>query len=226
MSGQPPQRTIVGGSRAYVSAMAAALGPAVRAGTAVQCVRRDAAGVDVELADGARSRHDAVVLATHADQALALLAEPDPAERDLLGRFRYSANDTVLHGDVRFMLEAPYAHASSELRHRRLRRRGLAGLSVTYDLNRLQGHRCRPALLCSLNPRLPIEGTFTRGCPTRIRSGWSAVSAQAGLAERGGQRHTWFCGAHLLSVPRRWRCLRRARRQGLGVPCATRCARR
>ena len=195
--GQPQWRTILGGSRMYVDALAARLGPSVRAGTPVRTVARHDRGVSITTADGNASEHDAVVMATHADQALAILADPSPREREALGRFRYSTNDTCLHSDERFLPAEPDAHASwncdlADCQDPR------SPISVTYDLNRLQGHRPGRALLCTLNPIEPVAGDLiARMTYTHPILDAAAIAGQGLVSGINGQRHTWFCGAHL-----------------------------
>ena len=127
-----------------------------------------------------------------------MLADPSPRERDALGRFRYSTNDTWLHSDDRFLPAEPYAQASwncdlADCRDPR------SPISVTYDLNRLQGHRPGRALLCTLNPIAPVSpATRSRACPTPTRSSMrAAIEGQGLVGGMNGERRTWFCGAHL-----------------------------
>lgn len=196
-SGQPAWRTIRGGSRQYVSAMAARLGSGVKNGVPVRAIVRHDHGVTVHLADATTTDHEAVVMATHADEALALLADPSPSERDALGRFRYSTNDTWLHADESLLPASPYAQASwncdiTDCRDLR------APVSVTYDLNRLQGHRPGRALLCSLNPQATPRGeAMARMSYTHPILDGPAIEGQGLLSRLNGERRTWFCGAHL-----------------------------
>lgn len=98
VAGSPTWRTVVGGSRTYVDLIAKRL-QTVRAMAPVRSVQRHSDGVDVLDDSGAVESFDAVVIATHADQALELLADPSSEERSTLGAFQYSHNDTVLHTD-------------------------------------------------------------------------------------------------------------------------------
>jgi predicted NAD/FAD-binding protein len=196
-SGQPQWRTIRGGSRRYVAAMAARLGDGVRVGTAVRGLVRHDGGVTVRLADGTPQAFDAVVVATHADQALGLLADPSALERDALGRFRYSTNDTWLHADEGVLPDEPHARASwnCDLEDCRDTR---SPVSVTYDLNRLQGHRPGHALLCSLNPIAPVRGeVLARMSYTHPILDGPAIEGQGLVSRLNGERRTWYCGAHL-----------------------------
>ena len=96
-------RTVVGGSHQYVLALRARFGDRIHAGCGVRSIRRTDDGVDVRTADDRVRRFDGVVVATHADQALALLEDADEREKELLGAFAYTTNDTVLHTDASFL---------------------------------------------------------------------------------------------------------------------------
>src|SRR5262245_11524644 len=96
-------RTVSGGSRRYVDRIAAEVRQRARLATPAGAIRRTPAGVHVHDHAGHAERFDKVVLACHADQALGLLADADPRERDLLGRFAYSRNAVWLHGDPSLM---------------------------------------------------------------------------------------------------------------------------
>ncbi|HEY7718361.1 MAG TPA: FAD-dependent oxidoreductase, partial [Pedococcus sp.] len=111
VTGSPQWFTVVGGSRTYVERIAQRL-PAVRPGRPVAAVWRGAGGVEVEDAEGRSERFDRVVVATHADQALALLADPTEAEVAVLKAFGYTPNETVLHTDASLLPDAREARAS------------------------------------------------------------------------------------------------------------------
>src|SRR6187402_2405531 len=124
-------RTVTGGSHRYVDAIAARLGRRLRLGAGVRSVRRSEAFVELRIGD-AIERFDRVVLATHADQALALLEDPTPDERRVLGQFAYTSNDAVLHTDSRLLPRTAAARASWNYRL------GDDGRpTITYHLNRL-----------------------------------------------------------------------------------------
>jgi predicted NAD/FAD-binding protein len=111
VTGSPPWLTVAGGSRSYVDRVAKQV-TTVQAGARVSAVRRCAGGAEVRFGDCGSGLFDSVVIATHPGQALALLAEPTPAERALLGAFRYSRNPTVLHTDSSVLPASPRARAS------------------------------------------------------------------------------------------------------------------
>ena len=99
VSGSPPWRTVTGGSRSYVERAAERLQD-IRLSTPVRAVRRHQDRVEVRDAAGQTHQFDAVVIATHPDQALRLLDPPTQAERDVLGAFSYTGNPAMLHTDV------------------------------------------------------------------------------------------------------------------------------
>ncbi len=131
---QPPWLTIPGGSRSYVEAIERRLRATVRRGAHVGRVSRHGHGVSVTTAAG--SEHfDHVVLACHADQALALVAEPSALEHELLSAFPYQPNVAVLHCDERLMPRRRRVWSSWNVH---LDDEGAGGACITYWLNSLQ----------------------------------------------------------------------------------------
>ncbi|MEV0846258.1 FAD-dependent oxidoreductase [Streptomyces sp. NPDC049954] len=148
VTGSPAWRTVSGGSREYVDLVAKRV-DRVLTGTPVRALRRHADGVDVTAGDGTTRTYGSVVLATHPDQALRLLADPTDAERAALGAFTYSRNPTLLHGDTSLLPRAPRAHASwnyllpsCTAPADRVR--------ISYDMNRLQRLPTRDPYLVTL----------------------------------------------------------------------------
>jgi len=194
--GAPTWRSMTGGSRRYVAAVTALFGERVHLERAIHGVRREADGVVLEDASGRELRYDAVVIATHADEALALLRDPTPRESHLLGRFGYTANETVLHWDENALPRIPKVRAAwnyeledckSDEPH----------VSVSYSLNRLQNLATEREYSVTLNRRRPID-------PTRVIGRWTyhhpkytvaAMEDQRSLAELNAGR-TFFCGSY------------------------------
>jgi predicted NAD/FAD-binding protein/DUF1365 family protein len=136
--GSPPWRTVTGGSHEYVGRLAARLAERradVRTGTKVTSVLETASGVEVTDGNGEVTTYDAVVIATHPGQALAMLAEPTRAQREVLGAMPYVPNVALLHTDTSLLPRNPHAWASWN--HHRLAD-DQQGVLVTYDLTRLQ----------------------------------------------------------------------------------------
>ena len=107
----PSWRSVVGGSKTYVEQIAKQI-TSVRSGVPVRAVRRVGSGAEVTDANGEAGWFDAAVVATHPDQALALLAAPTPAEREVLGAFSYSASEVALHTDESLLPRSPAVRSS------------------------------------------------------------------------------------------------------------------
>jgi predicted NAD/FAD-binding protein len=130
-------RTVTGGSRAYVGALLDRVGATVHLSTPVRSLRRADAGVEVRCGDGSLGRFDGAVVATSAPRALALLEDPSPEERDLLGAFLTTSNETVLHTDARLLPRRPSDRSSWNYQSPGCGVHAAAP-SLTYSLNRLQ----------------------------------------------------------------------------------------
>jgi predicted NAD/FAD-binding protein len=190
---RPQWRTVEGGSRNYVRRLAEGL--KVRSGSPVTEIRRTNDGVLVKDASGRIDRFDQVVIATHADRALAVLAEPTRSEQSILGAFRYSRNIAVLHTDKALM---PRRRAAWSAWNHIGRRDDPDGFCVTYWMNMLQGLPRTPDLFVTLNPtREPaperVLGRFDYEHPLFDTA---ALAAQRQIWSLQGQGGVWFCGAH------------------------------
>ena len=133
--GSPTWRTVTGGSHEYVRRVVAGIADP-RPGTKVTSVVETAAGVEVTDGNGATEVYDAVVVATHPGQALALLAEPTPLQREVLSGLPYSSNTALLHTDTALLPRNRNTWASWNFRRPTRARTG--EVTVTYDLTRLQ----------------------------------------------------------------------------------------
>ena len=136
------------------------------------------------VAGGRERRYDRVIVATHADTALGLLAAPTDAERRVLGAFRYSRNRTVLHTDRAFLPRTPRAHAAWNY----VADPDTARVAVTYSMTILQGlpgPRSAPYLV-TLNPRRGRRGVLSEAWMDHPQLDGAALAAQAeaGAARR------------------------------------------
>jgi predicted NAD/FAD-binding protein len=194
----PPEwRTIRGGSHVYVQAIARRLGERVHAGLGVRRIRRENGGVRLTTTDGETRRFDRVVVATHADQALRLLADPSEDERRLLGAFRYSRNRAWLHTDRASLPQAERAWASWNMD---LPDCGDPSrpIGVTYHVNRLQSLPGPTAFSVTLNEPAPRpEAVLAEMEYDHPILDAAATRAQKELRILSGQRGTFYAGAHL-----------------------------
>jgi predicted NAD/FAD-binding protein len=156
VSGSPPWRTVTGGSRRYVERIAAGLAQ-VRVSSPVRSVGRRPDGVTVRDGTGASLDFDAVVIATHPDQALRLLEEPTPEERSVLGAFSYTPNQAVLHTDTRLLPIRPAVRASWNYTLRCDGDSAAAPARVSYHMNRLQGLPPGTDYIVTLGGRADID---------------------------------------------------------------------
>jgi predicted NAD/FAD-binding protein len=194
---RPVWRTVKGGSQRYVEKLTAAFRDRMRLGCAVTSIERTPHGVVVNDSHGRSDSYDHLVIASHSDQALAMLSDADDSERAILGAIGYSPNTVYLHRDTRLMPKRKRAWASWNFL--RWQPEGAAGndAAVTYWMNRLQGIDDDKPLFVSLNPPFaPAPGlTFGKYMCEHPQYNAAAFAAQKRLGEIQGRRHTWFCGA-------------------------------
>jgi predicted NAD/FAD-binding protein len=197
VSGRPCWRTVAGGSREYVRRLTACYADRIRIGSKVASVRRLRGGAVVVDAHGRASLFDHVVIAAHADEALAMLADPTPAEQELLGAFRYTRNRAVLHQDSALMPKRRRVWSSwnylSRGNHDDRRQ-----VCISYWMNALQGLDHRVPLFVTLNPyRDPHPAKTLRELDYSHPSyDHRAIGAQKRLWELQGVQGTWFCGSY------------------------------
>jgi predicted NAD/FAD-binding protein/DUF1365 family protein len=190
---RPQWRTIPGGSRVYVDAIASRFSGEIRLSSPVTGVCRTPEGVDIFV--GAAVDHfDRVVLATHSDQALAMLHDATPVEQKVLGAVRYQPNRATLHTDTSLL--SPYRRAWSAWNYDR-RTGDQRSATLTYDMTALQHLPGTQRYLVSLNSDDHIDPasiirSFDYAHP--VFDG-DAVEAQGRFEEIDGVDRVHFCGA-------------------------------
>ncbi|MGB1111126.1 MAG: NAD(P)/FAD-dependent oxidoreductase, partial [Gammaproteobacteria bacterium] len=208
---RPQWFTVPGGSREYVSRLAADIRAAqgedalvTQAG--IRCIHRQpgeaASAVLVERSDGSQEPFDAVVMATHPNEALELLAQPNDLERSILRRIRYQPNRVYLHSDAELMPKRQAVWSSwNYLRESGAEDEG--SVFVSYWMNQLQG-------LPRMGPDGPRDWFVTLNPPRAPRDelvahelhydhpvlDTNAVQARRLLTGLQGMNHTWFAGAY------------------------------
>ena len=192
---RPQWRVIRGGSRSYVEPLTAPFRERIHLNTPVMRIVRDEQGVTVQTATGSGARFDAVVLACHSDQALAMLDEPTQVEREILGAIPYQENETILHTDASVLPRAKRAWAAWNYH---IPREARDRVAVTYDMNILQGLEAPETFCVSLNYRDRIDPDriikrLTYHHPAYTPAG---IAAQARHAEISGVNRTYYAGAY------------------------------
>ena len=192
---RPRWSTIAGGSTCYVQALARPFAERIRLSTPVRSIARDHEGVHVTAAGAEPEHFDEVVIATHSDQALALLEDPSQRERDVLSAIAYQANEAVLHTDSALL---PRRRAARQAWNYHLLSEPKPLTTVTYYMNHLQRLDADRDFCVTLNRREAIDPskiirTISYAHPVYTPD---AVAAQASHAAISGIRRTHYCGAY------------------------------
>lgn len=192
---RPQWRVVKGGSARYVEALCAPFQDRIRLNTRVRSLRRIARKVEVALPEDRCETFDAVVLACHSDQALALLSDPTAAEKDTLGAVSYQKNHVSLHTDASLLPDNPRARAAWNYR---VHRSGRDQATLTYFMNPLQGLDCTTPLLVTLNSPDSIRDSKVRAEFEYSHPLYDAgaLDAQRRGAELALDLNTAYCGAY------------------------------
>ncbi len=192
---RPLWRTVRGGSREYVKKITENFTNAVRLDDPVERVIRHPDCVEIKSRRGSQ-QFDQVVICSHADQTLGMLADPDEAEKELLGCFHYTENKTLLHCDPALMPRNRSVWSSWNYlsENRRLD----PALTVTYWMNSLQGLKTGRPLFVSLNPYIQPRADMVYKEMTYHHPIFNqeTLAAQKKLWSLQGRRRTWFCGSY------------------------------
>jgi predicted NAD/FAD-binding protein len=188
---------VAGGSQSYVRAFLDQFPGTVVTEADIASIQRADDGVTLFASNGEVHRFDKVIIATHADDAFKLLADPSDDERRLLSPWRYSTNHTVLHTDIRWMPPNPKAWASWNV-FRGKDTGGQDPVTLTYHMNRLQKLTTAADYLVTLNPYIPIadEKIIAQFTYTHPVYTFDSLATQKDLRQLNGRRNTAFCGSY------------------------------
>jgi len=197
-TGQHQWYTVNGGSREYVSRVEQALHKqdvTIRLGAAIEWIKRTETGVLVKSPGHVPQPFDDVVLATHSDDSLKMLADPTPAETAALGAIRYQPNDIILHCDETVMPARKKCWASWVYTERADKVNDR--IDLTYWMNSLQPIPMDDPMFVTLNTTHPIKQELIYDQVTLRHPVYDleALDGQAAVAALNGQNNTWFCGA-------------------------------
>lgn len=194
VSGRPQWRVVRGGSARYVEALRRRWRVRERSNCKVHALQRERKGIDV-ISEAGREGFDHAVLACHSDQALALLADPSPAERSVLGAIPYQSNDVVLHTDASLL---PHRRKAWAAWNAHMPREREEACTVSYCMNLLQGIASREALVVTLNRTHAIDPSRVL---RRMRYSHPVYTQAAFAAQRRktaiqGVDRIWYAGAY------------------------------
>lgn len=194
---RPQWWTVSGGAKHYVEKIIANIADK-RLNTPVHSIARDSQGVHI-ITDAGSERFDKVIIATHSDQALAMLQQPSHSEKQALSAINYQANTAVLHTDARVLpkRKAAWAAWNYERVQADPSLPDSSNVCLHYLINKLQPIPFEQAVVVSLNPTKPIAdehvlGSFDYAHPV---FDLAAIEAQAEIPALQGQQNTYFCGA-------------------------------
>jgi predicted NAD/FAD-binding protein len=192
---RPQWRVLQGGSRSYLAPLIAPLQNRIHAGTPVRALQRTPDGAIVTTDRFGAQRFDQVVVATHSDQALALLQDASSDERAILGAIPYRENEVVLHTDSSVLPRRRLAWASWNYQ---LPAQRSDNATLTYNMNILQSIDSQNTFCVTLNNSLGIDDKkilrrFNYAHPLFTLPG---IAAQQRWEAINGSNRTWFCGAY------------------------------
>ena len=194
--GHPQWYTIQGGSRAYVRAFLKTFPGTVHTGRPVCKIARENGRVRL-WTDEAEATHDKVVIAAHADEALAMLADPSDAEAGLLSAWQYAKNRVILHRDTSCL--PPLQAAWGSWNYTQAEGNAARGpATLTYYMNRLQQLASQRHYCVTLNPAGPLDANRVIADLNYAHPMFdkAAAATQPDLPQLNGVNNTWFCGSY------------------------------
>ena len=197
LTGQHQWYTVSGGSQKYLEKLIAPFRGCISTDCGVTRVERTGNGVTVTDTRGNTDNYDGAVFACHADQALAILADADEDEYQLLNAFKYQKNKAYLHKDSLFMPRRKVCW-SSWVYHADTQHVDETHIGVTYWMNKLQSLDHTRPLFVTLNPthKIAPEHIFDSHEFEHPIFDQAATEAQRKLPSIQGRKGVWFCGAY------------------------------
>jgi predicted NAD/FAD-binding protein len=188
-------RTVAGGTRSYVSALARAFGDRIVRNARIRAVLRDDDRVRIAFSDGEEAGFDKVIFACSADQVLDLLEAPTPLERELLSAWRYKDGRLVVHRDHTAFPKRELMQAYTFLYRQR---DGGFSTSVNGSLWFEPGVPDTCDLIASQHPNFPIREDRIE-LDTMLRTpifDSRSCATTARLPALNGIENTYYCGSY------------------------------
>jgi len=194
---RPSWNTVFNGSKNYISKIISNSDFDLKLNTAIKKIKRNSKGVEIIDINNNTVNFDHVVLASHADQSLGLLADPSKNEKEILSAFRYQKNTAVLHKDEKQMPKRKKLWSSWN--YLKKNHKNSEKLSVTYWLNNLQELKTTQELFITINPihRIPIDLIINQYIYEHPIFDNKAIKSQELLSRIQGIDNTWYCGSYM-----------------------------
>ena len=216
VTNRPQWRVIKGGSRQYLAPLTNSFLHCIKTNCKITSIARNADAVTITTAEGEKAQYDAVIFATHSDQALALLDQPTACEQEILQAIPYQNNEVVLHTDIsrlpksrrawacwNYRLSADADNVADDKTNAKTNAKTEGARQgemtrLTYNMNLLQSIDSPHTFCVSLNQTELIDptkilGQFNYSHPVFTLEG---IKAQMRWSELAGKNRTWFCGAY------------------------------
>ena len=195
INNRPQWGVIKGGSKNYINQMASAYSSKIRLSTRVQWVKRYPGFIEIKASGSEVQRFDEVFLACHSDQALQLLADPSPLEKEILGAINYQSNEAILHTDDLILPRRKLAWAAWNYY---IPKEHDGSASVTYNMNILQGLKSKNIYCVTLNDseRIRPDKIIKRIIYHHPVFTQASMAAQKRHKEISGVNSTYYCGAY------------------------------
>lgn len=197
INNRPQWYTVTGGSREYIKRLTAPFSDCILLGNGAASVTQKGEQYEIIDTHGGKRDFDHVIFACHADQALALIAEPTADETAVLSQFDYQLNQIVVHSDTSFMPQHKQCWASWVYLSEQQEDHS-PGVSLSYWMNNLQSLETETPVIITLNPaRKPKASTIlNEHAFSHPIFDYKAIMAQDQMTTIQGKRNLWFCGAY------------------------------
>lgn len=197
LTNRPQWKYVKGGSQTYIRAMLKTFDRQPNLNSAPSGIQRTRDGIHLHMQDGNTLNFDHVVIGTHADEALQLLADPSQEESKNLSPWRYQPNTVTLHTDLTHLPPRRKLWSSWNF-VREPTFKNKHPVSVSYFMNRLQNLQTKEDYIVTLNTTRPIKKEMIVNTTTLTHPLYSfeSMATQDRLRQMNGQRKTWFCGSY------------------------------
>lgn len=200
MINQPQWYTVKGGSYNYIKSIVKKLKNAPRVSQKIKRIIRDKGLIKIEHSCGKIEVFDKVIVATHADDALKLLADPSEIEKKMLAPWEYQINKTILHTYLKYLPERKFHRASWNFL--REKKKGYSSdqspVCVSYNMNRLQKIKSKTTYIVTLNPinKIPEKNIISEKEFRHPVYSFDSLKTQSTIRKHNGENNTWFCGSY------------------------------